>query len=783
MGSLKLNIYGRTEMMKLFKLVFGIFICTTLVSSLPLTSVQAASVSNIVIEADEEKNSISTTTSVEETDIPDKGVGLSESVASNTEKNNTLKSNAPTNEVTEKSVSKTEQQEEKVNLQATSQTYNDWFPDDQLAREVAEALGDVSTDTVDESTLAQLTTLNVSYVGIQDMTGVEYLTGLTVLDCSGNKLTSVDITQNVQLEKVNCDNMSLLNLDVTKNPNLVELTCVGNELTNLDISHNPKLEQLTCNYNNLTNLDVTQNTQLAVLFCNGNQLTSMDISQNNQLKALWIGENQLTSIDVTHNSQLHSFLCYANGLTSIDVSQNPQLESFNCSDNQLNNIDVSQNLQLRYLRCSNNSMTNIDVSNNRALTNLYFYDNFLTSIDLSQNQQLTDLRCNNNQLTNLDLSQNQQLIELRCNNNQLTNLDLSQNQQLNRLNCANNLLKDISSITNGIPNSNYDAKDQHIIELEHVSLNGTIVYDVPADLLDKDGNLVTAITPQNGGVYDAQARTITWTNVSDDTLTYTFESTDQLFAGTVTVPVRSSLPAPIITADKEMTYSIDSSVTEATFLMDIHASTSDGSVITSDVATAVNWNQVGDYQVTLQATNTDGVAATPVIVTVHIVEPIVPTITADKEITYTKGRTASEANFLRDIHASASDGSSITSDLTTIVDWSTVGDYVVTLSIAGSNITKEVTVHVIADTIILPDNPVAPPTGDTTGGSAAGGKGTSIIHGMLFIHPVDKSIFTEAPTAVSSLPATGDSFSSTSAVLGISLVLGGILLLRKRKRA
>ncbi|TLG72954.1 LapB repeat-containing protein [Culicoidibacter larvae] len=81
-----------------------------------------------------------------------------------------------------------------------------------------------------------------------------------------------------------------------------------------------------------------------------------------------------------------------------------------------------------------------------------------------------------------------------------------------------------------------------------------------------------------------------------------------------------------ITADPEITYSVDAAKSEAEFLSDVHATTNDGSPITSDFATAVNLNVPGRYIVTLNAQNTLGVQADPVQVVVIVTDntPINP---------------------------------------------------------------------------------------------------------------------------------------------------------------
>lgn len=61
-----------------------------------------------------------------------------------------------------------------------------------------------------------------------------------------------------------------------------------------------------------------------------------------------------------------------------------------------------------------------------------------------------------------------------------------------------------------------------------------------------------------------------------------------------------------------------------------------------------------------------------------------PVITADKNISYNPVNAVDEASFLRDIHASASENAQITSDYKEVVDFTTPGDYTVTLQATNS---------------------------------------------------------------------------------------------------
>ncbi|WP_031649188.1 LapB repeat-containing protein, partial [Listeria innocua] len=68
-------------------------------------------------------------------------------------------------------------------------------------------------------------------------------------------------------------------------------------------------------------------------------------------------------------------------------------------------------------------------------------------------------------------------------------------------------------------------------------------------------------------------------------------------------------PAPIITVDPEITYPKTVTKTEAELLQAVNAKTNDGSPLVSDMNDKVKWGVPGDYEVTLNAVNEDGVAA------------------------------------------------------------------------------------------------------------------------------------------------------------------------------
>ena len=246
------------------------------------------------------------------------------------------------------------------------------FPDEIFRTYVDTNFDTTDDDVLDSHEIAAATAINVSNMGITDLTGVEHFTALIYLSCYSNQLTG---------------------LDLSKNTALTNLECYNNQLTSLDVSKNTALKTLSCDFNQLTSFDVSNNAALEILYCNNNQLTSLDVSQNTALTELNCSSNQLTDLDVSQNTALTELNCYSNQLTSLDVSNNTALIVLECNYNELTILDVSQNTMLESLIAYNNQLTRLDVSGCTALIHLDVDYNCLTSLDLSRNTALETLYC------------------------------------------------------------------------------------------------------------------------------------------------------------------------------------------------------------------------------------------------------------------------------------------------------------------------------------------------------------------------------------------------------
>jgi hypothetical protein len=242
-----------------------------------------------------------------------------------------------------------------------------------------------------------VTGLYVSGINIYDLTGIEDFAALQILNCAGNNLSSIDLSQNFEL---------------------IQVVCANNDLASIDVSNNANLDNMDCNNNLLKTLDLSANTALTYLACTGNQLSSLDLSNNTSLLDLQCNLNGLENLNISGCTALETLYCNDNLLYgSLNISSNTNLIELDCSNNQLESLDLSLNSFLEIIYCNNNLLKDLDVSYNPALINFNCRNNLLTSLIVSSNTNLYYLDCTNNQLTSLNVSNNTKLEYLDCYSN------------------------------------------------------------------------------------------------------------------------------------------------------------------------------------------------------------------------------------------------------------------------------------------------------------------------------------------------------------------------------
>ncbi len=372
-----------------------------------------------------------------------------------------------------------------------------------------------------------VTSLSVNNVGITDLTGIEDFMALETLRVFDNSLTSLDVSQNLELKDLRCFNNQLSALDVSANTKLEDLRCFDNTIESLDLSNNGLLESVKVYNNNLSSLNVKNgnNTSISTFEATGNSnLTCIDVDDVAYANNNWTDIDSQTSFslscsgggggatvsipDAYFEDYLES-IGAGNGVDFDGLADLAACQALTAVD--LNNLGTVEDLtgiqeftSMTYLNASGNSIESVDLSSNTNLVTLDISNNMLTTLDVSSNINLASLTVSNNSLTSLDVSELSALEILRCNSNQLTELNVVENTALLELNVSSNSLVDLNLLSN----TNLEQLYAESNALEYLDLSQntslttvTVILNSLIGLNLKNGNN-TAISNSNFAAFD-----------------------------------------------------------------------------------------------------------------------------------------------------------------------------------------------------------------------------------------------------------------------------------------
>lgn len=385
-----------------------------------------------------------------------------------------------------------------------------YVPDDNFEAALSE-FDDIPGDNyVPTGSIDTITSLDISNLGVSDITGIQDFISLDTLVCSNNSLYNLDVSTLDSLKYLDCSynylsSLILKNkpvgiladLDATHNPFLTCIKVDSVEAANNDTTwfkddtatyhrdcntgrtyipddnFEMALIEMNLDRGSLDNYVVTDSistvtylnisdrgifdltgienfTSLDTLDCSSNLLTSLNVRNDTVLKILICYSNYLSSLDVGYNKELHKLSCGNNRITSLDLRQNTGLDSLICDANLLTTIDLSHNLNLVGLNCNSNRLSGLDITDNVGLKQLFCSGNNLTSLDLTNNTELLELVCSDNLLASLDVSRNDTLKRLDCSVNYITALNFSNNHVLEKVNCNSNYLSSLDFTTDSL---------------------------------------------------------------------------------------------------------------------------------------------------------------------------------------------------------------------------------------------------------------------------------------------------------------------------------------------
>lgn len=147
-------------------------------------------------------------------------------------------------------------------------------------------------------------------------------------DLSGNPAT-IDTNNDGEIQVAEALAISFLNIIGTTNIQNIE-----------GIAFFENLKTLLVQSQQITTVDLSENTNLEIVSLNFNAIESLDVSSLSNLKELSVQFNPLTAINFNANNDLIRIYCSNTLLINLDLTQCPNLVELNCPDTLLTTIDL-----------------------------------------------------------------------------------------------------------------------------------------------------------------------------------------------------------------------------------------------------------------------------------------------------------------------------------------------------------------------------------------------------------------------------------------------------------
>ena len=284
--------------------------------------------------------------------------------------------------------------------------------------------------------------LNLTGLGIEDLTGIEYLDHIQTLNCSGNNIKEAVLDSFPYLSSISMQN----------NP----------DLKRLKLSYCPALRSLDCSNNALLDLDVRSLLALQVLDCSKNQLASLDLFRNTRLtsvkadsncREVVVNQDRQFDISTLPRFERARMEEIEGGILQGDILtfEQDEVRYFYSYNNWNPELPLGEYFYLKAIQDSSAAQdSSVFIAINETnFPDALFRDYIAENADMDADGQLSELEVSG--VTGIDVSDMgiqdlrgieyfTELESLDCSGNELTSLDLSANAKLQSLNAENNRL-------------------------------------------------------------------------------------------------------------------------------------------------------------------------------------------------------------------------------------------------------------------------------------------------------------------------------------------------------
>ena len=194
------------------------------------------------------------------------------------------------------------------------------IPDANLRAVIENNLSKARGAPITRVEMATLTRLDASDTNIRDLTGLEFATGLTWLDLSGNNISNTSLSGLTDLTWLYLNNCSISNTSLSGLTDLTWLYLNDSNISNISLSGLTDLTWLYLNNSSISDISLSGLTNLTWLYLNNSNIS--DISPLSGLSDLtWLYLNNSNISDISPLSSLSDLIgLYLNNNSISDIA-------------------------------------------------------------------------------------------------------------------------------------------------------------------------------------------------------------------------------------------------------------------------------------------------------------------------------------------------------------------------------------------------------------------------------------------------------------------------------
>lgn len=235
--------------------------------------------------------------------------------------------------------------------------------------------------------------LDMGYAEINDLSGLEYFTNLKGFNSLYFNPSSFNFPALINLENLTLSNAvsgqsNLTSLDLSNNINLKKVTC--SVYGNINLNNLTNLKSLSV-FGTFTEIDLSDCTNLLELYLTA-PLTELNLSSNTKLVNLNIANSDLTTINLSSCPNLEIVYINKTEMETLNLGSIKHIRYLFVQDNKLTSLDTSFLFNLQNLNCDNNDLNYLSVKNN----GLIFGDN--SGMSFAGNPNLETICCDPNEI-------------------------------------------------------------------------------------------------------------------------------------------------------------------------------------------------------------------------------------------------------------------------------------------------------------------------------------------------------------------------------------------------